>query len=1525
MQLGKGCKYVLNVNGERIEFYSEMELDSYLSTNVDRWKIDKMNKIFSIDSQEITINRIKDISNDIHKLEKKIIRHGDDPESYEEYYAIKDSIGVNKFLSLKGNPDDFNKPLILPFKKDPYFEHKKKFWQENGYSVEQVIQMAKDEEESWEGLTDIGTEIHAILEDYIKGTNNAKTEILDREGLTDSVKNNAKTLIDTIKMKHGNDCELFSELGIISKKLNPDIAELLKASGYNSINGKIDLLVVDKEGVAHIYDFKVSRKNIGDWNDTTNPEIGTPESKDVWTSLKKLGITYQLGTYTAILRQHGVQVGSANICPIKLNISYTDDSKTNIKSFDSVEFQEVFANVPGTRAGAKYNKILNIIPPITEITSEETLKIFNALNVIAPNTDIQTKIERKHGDVTFYKEHPQTINLSKLTKDNPHYGEYKWKFERKGTDGKWSYAKDDADLDVKLSDYVMDLTARRASETRDIADNIAEAIEIGDWEHIGANYKGDQQNFLQNQFKKYVVHRWTFEKNENLNSAGIFIFKKAGRTEFVLLSNKPLLQKLNLGLGHSLLGKTLSDANVSRKEILDATYGHLELMKAMIYISQNQDLFVDDKISEIRCINPWSAENRMVCQLSSVLYNNYNLIYLQNRDSGKLKEIRSDIFWDDVTSLIATAYDLETIEGEGWIDFQLQIDARKATYDAEWLKQQIDRLKAKYTKLYNIENYTNDDIWNAYVYLQRAYNACMGIYTVSESSPGDIFGQGGIFELNGNLISSAQFSPSANIQKFAEVHDQYVAEVRQTIQQRGQKMIKYFNDFYEEAGRIKALGGERDLFKSWFVLDEKGQIDSSFRLKNPMSSEFDGAPAARKAMIEFLDVMWKLKHPKASEDELAYDKNQALSGNPDYDEYFEVPLTQGKFTQQAKGLGFFKAIKNKALESMQLTKDMFAEDENRKNQPTDIREAFKREHNTVYNKFALTSTQRKQKIEDHKVGFFETNIELIFNEALQQYTRQEISAKYVPIFQAMRLTLQFQRTHNKESNDSVLETFDKLLKSKFYGETLIKEDAQPLYRWLNLIKKGFTTLTLGLNFTSFFRELLAGTYTGFSRSGVELIEGIDAKTYVKGASHVIKDAYKNFSGVSLMNQLNQQYGMANMSLSSIANQRRTNWFAIRNWGKDTMFLTSSSPDFQHRMSILVAKMMGDGSWEAHSLDADGFLKYNWKKDKRFAAYVAGDTSHKDYLYQKTLYLKYIEEYNRIGYKKADGTEYKEGDDLPQAYPPREGQRLKNFADLLYGHYDDESRSLINDTFVGAFFMQYKTFVTAKIEQWMNKPGIYNTEHLKQQYDPVTNERLYVKYTYPTPDQKGIPKKDILRESQLTEEDKQSELVESYLRWEGDPMEGMFHSTWSVLKTLKDPTEFKRIMQDPLKKAQFILSVNDLAIMGIISLILTALFANITGEEEWWNSKKVFAAAKKDGPFSDFSYKIFWGATQDSNIINVLGTMFSDMNPPMFTSATRFADAVGSVITGNKGIAEAMCSQVGAFKPMQGVIREWEQK
>jgi len=56
------------------------------------------------------------------------------------------------------------------------------------------------------------------------------------------------------------------------------------------------------------------------------------------------------------------------------------------------------------------------------------------------------------------------------------------------------------------------------------------------------------------------------------------------------------------------------------------------------------------------------------------------------------------------------------------------------------------------------------------------------------------------------------------------------------------------------------------------------------------------------------------------------------------------------------------------------------------------------------------------------------------------------------------------------------------------------------------------------------------------------------------------------------------------------------------------------------------------------------------------------------------------------------------DKIPHAYTPREAANIRNFAEISYGHYDEESKAIINDMFIGAFFMQYKTFMVGRFEQ-----------------------------------------------------------------------------------------------------------------------------------------------------------------------------------------------------------------------------------
>ena len=55
-----------------------------------------------------------------------------------------------------------------------------------------------------------------------------------------------------------------------------------------------------------------------------------------------------------------------------------------------------------------------------------------------------------------------------------------------------------------------------------------------------------------------------------------------------------------------------------------------------------------------------------------------------------------------------------------------------------------------------------------------------------------------------------------------------------------------------------------------------------------------------------------------------------------------------------------------------------------------------------------------------------------------------------------------------------------------------------------------------------------------------------------------------------------------------------------------------------------------------------------------------------------------------------------------------------------------------------------------------KGGVYNVEYLKQQYDPITGEKLYEILRYPNPDGTGVPSRTLVKEGQLKDLSKEEQ-------------------------------------------------------------------------------------------------------------------------------------------------------------------------
>ena len=92
-----------------------------------------------------------------------------------------------------------------------------------------------------------------------------------------------------------------------------------------------------------------------------------------------------------------------------------------------------------------------------------------------------------------------------------------------------------------------------------------------------------------------------------------------------------------------------------------------------------------------------------------------------------------------------------------------------------------------------------------------------------------------------------------------------------------------------------------------------------------------------------------------------------------------------------------------------------------------------------------------------------------------------------------------------------------------------------------------------------------------------------------------------------------------------------------------MFATSTAADYYNRMAIMLAKMIKDGSYEAHSMK-DNVLVYDPKKDKRFEYYLKERDKYKDkdgnftnkkgdskFNEQRSRYLLMVNQMNKVRY------------------------------------------------------------------------------------------------------------------------------------------------------------------------------------------------------------------------------------------------------------------------------------------------------
>lgn len=701
---GEICKWVLNIGGKDIQLAqgSDSDLDLTLLRMLNNGELNGLEKLaefknedaifYSKTALEEADERVQQIQSDLkgaQKLKTKVNEikdiYGNTVEEVETYLAIDDSIGVTSVLH---HVDIDGEPLVKPmdkkaFKKNRTSDYAKaeegQFITYGGQDIAKLIKtnsaekLVEMEMNSWEDLTEMGTKIHAVFEAIFSGETPKYEEIFKKKDgdpdVSEEVFNqlvaDVKAFKKAIQQKWGENCKFYPEQGIISKNLSPEMLMKLQQSGKNSINGIIDLLVVDEHGAAHIIDYKVSRKLVGTWD-------GFDGMDKTWDYDKKQSASYQTELYKMMLKQYGFTSIDTYIVPIKTDLSYKDSKDpfkvtalngvrfaTNFSTSESLD-TPIIAN-PGLRNAGKHASIIsrNFFIPKTIMTSSDASAVAKAHETFFPKHGAISRLQDKQSDIAYYRGQKRFVRELKP-------GEYKYDKEDKrfmvflpGYHKKAEYVSTEDEVTNILTQYIEHRSEMQttkylsfADAIQNIKDGTADITSLIDLGGKGA------ESAIQTHFARYLRNDWSFVPDEGANSIGIFMFTKNNKCELVCLTDTVLGknmsdfgQKGSLGFwkGTSILGKTISDKNIDKRRVFDALSENIEAMKVMSFVSLHPELFERTRIAEIKVINPYIGQ--MDSKFNSSLIYNFNKLVAENPNCG-VDRVKSNLFLDDKVAAV---------------------------------------------------------------------------------------------------------------------------------------------------------------------------------------------------------------------------------------------------------------------------------------------------------------------------------------------------------------------------------------------------------------------------------------------------------------------------------------------------------------------------------------------------------------------------------------------------------------------------------------------------------------------------------------------------------------------------------------------------------------------------------------------------------------------------------------------------------------------------------------------------------
>lgn len=1231
--------------------------------------------------------------------------------SLDKAVGVLDYINSGKFIVNGHKP-------ISPYVEADYIKNKTSQLVDQGLSLEDAQNQVKNEIKNNKKILEDSLLFHDVFNDLLIANPDGTAEKFVARH-KDKFKKYAKA--ETLLT------DLYNELSDIYKQykgfhtesiIKRNVNLTAKTKDGDTIVGHIDQLIIDNDGTAHIYIFKT-----------------TSEHPIQWINAKKSLYDYQLSFLKQILKVNGINVNNISLNLIPVELKYNDDY-SDIKSVRIHPIQERSVSKNNTYTFEELDKYTRVMIPNTStsqpINSGVLSKADEIYKAIFPTLNIKEQGIKESARL-WIKNAPsvdptgtQQLVIREVNTDHRYDVIINGKVYPIKS-GRTKIANTEI-LNLVI-DHINDLEDNKGYSIQKLKNAIQSSykkgfVDISDIKGL----KGSEIK-LNGLLNKYIhlnenkEHDWILETDLIDSSVIIFRNKHTDTLDFIDLSAFDVNAIAKLSKGPGILGAYQYQDQIGLK----SDYGNIEAVRTMVLINQMIPSIKDKKLGTIHVVSAVNNSNYRTYNISDFNSNFFQKIISFVSNENKDLNITNNFFnvkmEDGVDTILYTLktildgkspYYANNIYDLGFMDLQMAL-TQEARINA--LYNIIQNIYNNYPDLQNPDNVRTQLLYNNTSKINNIAKL-LNLVTIEYLS---LTGESPEYKTKTSWLSRNAFTTTTIADRNLKIvvdnlqicHDNIANQFLKNYN----KVNRPFETFYKEIGytsaQNKTIGNQASQFNNLFKKDfDTGENTMTF--KNPYDMSEDLTMPERKLLKQILfqiaDIHSNHQMPfKSAEDPKI---EEYIKGHP---EYLWCPLIRAsKATAIQNKDAWLAKIKN-SWKRYRKAVDRF--DEFYNGVTAEEREILSNSEDfykmTLRNPFDLSipnnvnanriEEKRHNMIEKYGSSFFETNLENIMKEFLVQHIGTQEFNKMLIGTKALMLQLYLHgiTSGNQDIVQEELKWLQDYLKANIFKESPMSKEGQKIIGTIMPIKHAVSHLLIAGNVKSMFRDLFEGVQQNFLRSVLQYQTDLKPKYITEAMTYVSSHSTTNAMAVNLLSKLCLKYRLSNTDVGRIAERSKTGRNGLVNI-ENGLYFTLRGPDFFNRMTLFVARCMQDGVWGAYSIDEDGDLKYDWRKDERFIQYANGNISSPLYNQQKALYLSKIRQWNLEHTNPENKIEY--NGDLPTPYTDKEILYIRNLGDNIYGSYDKSKRAMMEQyTFINIFGM----FTT-----WMN--GIVNNYFMESQ-------------------------------------------------------------------------------------------------------------------------------------------------------------------------------------------------------------------